>query len=74
MNIQLKYFDKGHTYITNFDLEATCNVPEFETYYRLRDKNPKIQKDKWYKKFGKDFCQHFELAYAILKEEEENYD
>ena len=73
MNIQLQYEKNGIKQIVNFDLESTCNMPEFETYYRLRESNPKISKEKWHKKFDKDLCLHLELAYGILKEEE-NYD
>ena len=61
---------KGNTHVINFDLEETCNVPEFETYYRLRESNPKIEPNKWHQKFDKDLCLHFEIAYSLLKEEE----
>ena len=70
MNITLTTIDNGKKHIVNFDLEATCELPEFETYYRLRESNPKISKEKWHKKFDKDLCVHLELAYAILKQEE----
>ena len=60
----------GHTHVIDFDLEATCNLPDFEKYYRLRESNPKIELKKWHNKFDKDTCLHFEIAYSLLKEEE----
>tara|TARA_A100000172_G_scaffold71741_1_gene52499 strand:+ start:302 stop:529 length:228 start_codon:yes stop_codon:yes gene_type:complete len=64
-----------HTNVVEFDLEATCKVPEFETYFRMRESNPKIAPTKWHDRFGEDMCLHFELAYSSLKEMEyENYD
>lgn len=59
-----------HTHIINFDLEETINVPEFETYFRLRENNPKIDYSRWRSKFGKDLCLHFEIAYSLLKDDE----
>ena len=60
--------ENGHTHVLKFNLEATCKVPEFERYYRLRESNPKISAKKWEDKFDKDMLIHFELAYSSLKE------
>jgi hypothetical protein len=74
--MSLKYvyaekMDNGHTNVIDFNFEGTCKVPEFEEYYRLRKSNPKVVAEKWHKKFGKDLCGHFELAFAHLEYEDE---
>ena len=66
--------DKNGTQIHAFDLETTCNMKEFETYYRLRESNQKIDPKKWHHEFGKDLCFHLEMAYSLLKEEESSQD
>ena len=64
-------YKKGkHTHIVDFDLEETTKMPEFETYFRLRESNPKIDSTKWHTKFGSELCLHFEIAYSMLKEED----
>jgi len=68
MQTKFIYKKKGHTYIVDFDLQKTVDLPEFEQYYRLRESNPKVAPKKWFKKFGEDMCQHLEIAYSVLSE------
>ena len=73
MKFDLKIIDKGHTYIDKFCLKTTTAHPDFFDYYRLREKNPSIKYTKYKKKYGEDLLRFFEIAYKILKEEEDNF-
>tara|TARA_R110000796_G_scaffold251567_1_gene383329 strand:- start:57 stop:308 length:252 start_codon:yes stop_codon:yes gene_type:complete len=66
--------EKGHTYIDVFNLSEVVDVPEFENYYKNREKFPKIKYNRWVGKFGKDEVRFFEIAYKILKEKEKMLD
>ncbi len=68
MNIITKKNDK--TNVIAFDIEATCSHPEFEKYFRLRESNEKISPERWEARFDADLCKHFEIAYSLLKKED----
>ena len=59
----------GHTFIDIFDLKATVDVPEFESYFRMRKRNPELKKAQFKKKFG-EIVEHFEIAFRLNDEME----
>jgi len=60
----IEYCRKGkHSYVDYFDLDQTIKCVDFLKYYSIRKKAPKTPVKSLYKKFGRDFVRHFEMAY-----------